>query len=79
MMNSGAQGIQERKTHLHDCVDDDAVWETTQQLHLYGLTDAQLETLIQQRGGSQRSTRVATEAALYVRHLRNEMARGDSC
>jgi hypothetical protein len=79
MMNSGAQGIQGRKPHFYDRVDDYAIWEVTQRLHLYGPTDAQLETLIQQRGGSQRSTRVATEAALYVRHLRNEMARGDSC
>jgi hypothetical protein len=79
MMNSGAQGIQGRKPHLHDCVDDYAVWETTQQLHLYGLTDAQLETLIQQRGGSRPGARVATEAAHYVRRLRNGMARGESC
>jgi hypothetical protein len=79
MMNGGTQGIQERKPHFHNRVDDYDVWETTQQLHLYGLTDAELETLIQQRGGSRPGARVASEAALYVRCLRNEMARGKNC
>jgi hypothetical protein len=58
--------------------DDYAIWEATQRLGLYGMTDAELEKLIKHAGDQQPDARVAAEAAQYVRHLRNGMSRGDA-
>jgi hypothetical protein len=56
-----------------------AIWEATYRLGLYGLNDAELETLIQHAGGPQPEARLAAEAAYYVRHLRLGLANGDVC
>jgi hypothetical protein len=56
------------------CADGCAVWEATQRLGLYGLNDAELETLIQHAGGPQPDARLAAEAARYVRDLRLGLA-----
>ena len=56
-----------------------AIWEATHRLGLYGLSDAELETLIQHGASPQTDTRLAAEVAHYVRHLRLGLANGDGC
>jgi hypothetical protein len=55
------------------------IWEAAHRLGLYGLNDAELETLIQHAGSSLPDARIAAEAGYYVRHLRIGLADGDGC
>jgi hypothetical protein len=57
-----------------------AIWEAARRLGLYGLVDAELQALIQQRGGGSRpEDEVAAEAAQHVRRLRSKLAKGEAC
>ena len=49
------------------------VWEAARRLDLYGMTEAELDTLIEERDG------LTAEAARYVRGLRTGHAAGEVC
>jgi hypothetical protein len=59
--------------------DASVIWEATQRLGLYRLTNAQLEALISNASGPQPDAQLLAEAAHYVRELRLGLANGNGC